>query len=37
LGYEVGGWFDGERDSFGPLSRAAHITKDDVTKIVSYG
>jgi hypothetical protein len=37
LGYEVSDWFDGERDSFGPLSRAARITKDGITKIVSYG
>lgn len=37
LGYQVGQWHDGERDSFGPLSRCARVTKNNETKVVVYG
>lgn len=37
LGYTVGRWYTGEKDSFGPLSRLAIISKDGTTSIVRYG
>lgn len=37
LGYTVGRWYTGEKDSFGPLSRLAIISKDGTTSIVVYG
>jgi hypothetical protein len=34
----MGNWFDGERDSFGPLSRCLRVkTPGDLEKIVVYG
>lgn len=37
-GYHVGSWRDGERDSFGPLSRINHvITPEEDHKIIVYG
>lgn len=33
----VGPWYTGDGDSFGPLTRCAHIRKDGVTKTVVYG
>lgn len=37
LGYEVVGWFMGERDSFGPLSRVVHVSKDGELSKLVYG
>lgn len=36
LGYEVGEWYSGEYDSFGPLSRCVPVTKDSVSNVVFY-
>ncbi len=37
LGYEICGWFDGERDSFGPLTRICVCKKDgDIFRFI-YG
>lgn len=36
-GYTVGKWFDGEWDSFGPLSRQVKLTKDGKETIFVYG
>jgi hypothetical protein len=37
LGYKVLGWFDGERDSFGPLIRYVTVVKDGVKSELWYG
>ena len=37
LGYKVIRWYDGERDSFGPLSRVALIEKDGIQYKYCYG
>lgn len=37
LGYEVRMWTDGERDSFGPLSRIVITVKDGQVKRLIYG
>jgi hypothetical protein len=37
LGYEVGGWFTGDGDSFGPLTRCVRVTKDNKSAVVVYG
>ena len=38
LGYQVlGNFFDGDRDSFGPLSRVVRVEKDGVTMKLIYG
>ena len=36
-GYQVRGWFDGERDSFGPLSRYCVAIKDGQQFRFIYG
>lgn len=33
----VGSWFTGERDSFGPLSRAVRARKHGVEFVIVYG
>lgn len=37
LGYSVEKWVTGEYDSFGPLSRIAHVIKDGVRTQLIYG
>ena len=37
LGYEDIKFFDGERDSFGPLTRVVHCRKDGNTVKLIYG
>lgn len=37
LGYHVVYWFDGEKDSFGPLSRVVRVEKDGVRMDLVYG
>jgi hypothetical protein len=39
LGYELspGGWYTSEGDSFGPLSRSIHATKDGARFVIWYG
>lgn len=36
-GYTLGNWYDGERDSFGPLSRCIRATRGNEAIIVVYG
>lgn len=38
MGYDCGSWHDGERDSFGPLSRILHVrTPKHERKTIVYG
>lgn len=37
LGFKVIRWYDGERDSFGPLSRVVELEKDGIKSTMWYG
>ncbi|SEA87842.1 hypothetical protein [Rubrimonas cliftonensis] len=37
LGFTVGRWRDGERDSFGPLTRLVPLSRDGHTGLYVYG